>query len=193
MAALRIEVNLGSTPDIGSGKSLLDAISRAPPIPKAEKREIHREARRGGRSNRVVVSAANASSMSYTEERVPSADFWASTDLVPDLPEDLRGDNVCTENLRVQTHPAHCLLALQHYLLVSNPQSHRSSHRAVPVRRVRVLQYFVIISGMRISYSSQDSERFVLTSWPRSHCLFQCHDCCATTRYKRGNSGTVYQ
>ena len=41
------------------------------------------------------------------------------------------------------------------------------------------------------SYSPQDSERFVLTSWPRSHRLCQCHDCCATTRSKQGNLGTA--
>ena len=65
MAALRIEE---SKPDIGSGKSLLNAISRAPLSQKIEKREIHREVRRGGRRSKVVVPAVNASSMSYTEE-----------------------------------------------------------------------------------------------------------------------------
>ena len=46
MAALRIKVDLESKPDIGSGKSLLDAISRAPLSPRVEKREIHREGSR---------------------------------------------------------------------------------------------------------------------------------------------------
>ena len=71
MAALRIEVDLESKPDIGSGKSLLNAILRAPLSQKVEKREIHREVRRGGRRSKVVVPAVNASSMGYTEERVP--------------------------------------------------------------------------------------------------------------------------
>ena len=72
MPTLGIEIDHESKPDIGSGKSLLDAISRAPLSTKVEKREIHRDARRGGRRNRVVVSAVNASSKGHTEERVPT-------------------------------------------------------------------------------------------------------------------------
>ena len=61
MAALRIEVDLESKPDIGSGKSFLNAISRPPLSPKVEKRDIHRQARRGGEGSRVTaVPAVNA-------------------------------------------------------------------------------------------------------------------------------------
>ena len=77
MAALRIESDLESKPDIGSGQSFLNAISRPPLSPKVEKREIHREARRGERRSRVVVSAVNASSMSYAEDRVPTSESGA--------------------------------------------------------------------------------------------------------------------
>ena len=73
MPTLGIEIDHESKPDIGSGQSLLVAISRVPLSPKVEKREIHREARRGGWRSRVVVSAVNASSMSYTEESIPTS------------------------------------------------------------------------------------------------------------------------
>ena len=68
-----IEIDRESKPDIGSGKSLLVAISRAPLSPKVEKREIHREARRGKWRSRVVVPAVNALSMSYADDRVPTS------------------------------------------------------------------------------------------------------------------------
>ena len=68
MAALRIEVDLESKPDIGSGKSFLSAISRAPLNPKVEKREIHQEVRRGEEQSSIACNEC----VKY-EERVPAS------------------------------------------------------------------------------------------------------------------------
>ena len=64
MVALRIEVDLEWKPDIGSGESFLNTISRAPLSPKVEQRQIHREVRRGGEQS------SSAYELYSTEERV---------------------------------------------------------------------------------------------------------------------------